>query len=232
MKVLITQPKGKERLVKAFELVGANLVSTFEAFSESIGLIIPTVDEELWFLSRAKNWFKDKGILVAVADEFTISTCRDKAEFYKFCKRHDFDTPLTAQVEAIIKPRFGKGSRGQIKIDRSYICQEVMDWPEYSIDYFKHENSLSIIPRLRLNVVNGESQDCKIVMDDRLISEAVRLGHELGLEYHNVMQLFYNGQEIKWLEVNPRYGGGSWMTFDKFNSPKYLVDLVNEKEKV
>lgn len=228
MKVFITQPKGKENLIEEFKKTGVEIVSILD---KKVTLIVPLVDEELWFFSHAKDWFKEQGITIAISNEFVVSTCRDKAEFYRFCKRHGFNTPLTMQDEIIAKPRFGKGSRGQFKIDRSYIVQEIVDWPEYSIDYYKDDNILSIIPRLRLDVINGESKSCKIVEDKKLIDEAARLGKELDLKYHNVMQCFYNGSDIKWIEVNPRYGGGSWMTFKKFNSPQHLINSLGEKVK-
>lgn len=226
MKVFLTQPRGKEKLVEAFANAGAEVEPLFK---EGIDLIVPLVDEELWFFSRAKDWFEEKGIVVAVPSEFTVTTCRDKAEFYKFCKRHGYNTPDTAQFNAIIKPRFGKGSHGQFKVDRSYVIQEIVKAPEYSIDYYKDDNVLSIIPRLRLNILDGASQSGQIVMDERLIEEAKQLGKDLKLKYHNVLQCFYDGHTIKWLEVNCRYGGGSWMTFSTFNSPERLMKLVKER---
>ena len=225
LKILVTQPRGKERLVNAFQEAGADIVPYL---SEDVKLIVPVVDEELWFFSHSKNWFKNKGVEVLVASTGTIDTCRDKAEFYKFCRRHGFGVPETAQFEAIIKPRFGKGSRGQIRIDRSYISQEIITWPEYSIDYYHDEYITSIIPRERLKVINGESQEARFENSKTLIDEARRLGQELNLEYHNVMQCFFDGKNIKWIEVNPRYGGGSWLTFEAFNSPEHVLEHLKE----
>lgn len=224
-KVLITSPRGKENLVKAFKEAGAEVVTSM---SEDVRLIIPTVDEELWLMANTRDWFKEKGITVACSSEFTINTCRNKNEFHKFCRIHGFNIPLTLKVPVIAKPVFGKGSRGFINLDKSYVVQEKVEWPEYSIDYYRDENIESIIPRKRLCIVNGESKDCEINMSKYLVQEASRLGKELGLEYHNVMQCFFNEEtkEIKWIEVNLRYGGGSWMTFERFNSPKYLLEKI------
>lgn len=226
MKVLITSPRGKQHLIEEFYKQGCDVVKQLD---RDVKLIVPTVDEELWFFSYNRDWFKSHGITVACSPEFAVGTCRDKAEFSRFCKRHGYDTPHTGQFEAIIKPRFGKGSKGQIKVDRSYIFQEIVTWPEYSIDYYKDDSIESVIPRIRLDVVNGESTRAVIVEDERLINEAINVARTLGLEYHNVMQCFYDGHNIKWLEVNPRYGGGSWMTFDKFNSVAHLVKTLKEK---
>ena len=225
MRVLITSPKGKEKLVEAFKEVS----DVTEILDSSVKVIVPTVDEELPFLSLAREWFNKQGILVTVASCETITTCRDKAEFSRFCKRHGFGIPETAQFEAIVKPRFGKGSKGIFVVDRSMISQEIVTWPEYSIDYYHDEFTTSIIPRRRLNIVNGASQEAQFDNDPILINEARRLGAELKLEYHNVMQCFFDGKNIKWIEVNARYGGGSWLTFDNFNSPQHIVETLEEK---
>lgn len=231
MKVLVTSPRGKENLVKTFKEAGAEVVTTL---TEDVKLIIPTVDEELWFMSHARDWFRSKGVTIAVSNEFVVTTCRNKNEFYKFCRRHGFGTPLTLESPLIAKPVFGKGSRGLIQLDKSYIIQEKVECPEYSIDYYKDDSTLSIIPRERLCVVNGESKDARFENSRVLIEEANRLGQELGLEYHNVMQCFFDKEteKIKWIEVNPRYGGGSWLTFDNFNSPQHLLEKVYNENNV
>src|SRR5690242_3381447 len=95
MKVLITSPKGKERLIGAFLETGCEVV---KELTEDVKLIIPAMDEELHLLSTMRDYFKTKGIVVSVASEFTINTCRDKAEFGLFCGRHGFNTPRTRQL--------------------------------------------------------------------------------------------------------------------------------------
>jgi carbamoyl-phosphate synthase large subunit len=224
MRVLISSPRGKERLVKAFEQAGAEVVRTLLEVPQ---LIVPTVDEELPFFAINREWFQSQGVEVMVSSDYTISICRDKAEFYRFCVRHGFKTPTTMQETLIAKPRFGKGSKGLIKLDRSYIVQPLIDLPEVSIDYFADLDGtfVSAVPRFRLNVVNGESQEMASVPDFDF-ETVKRLGTELHLVGHNVIQGFWDGKETTFIEVNPRFGGGSWMTFDIFNSPKVLMESI------
>lgn len=226
MKIYIDSPSGKERLVDAFIQTGIEIV---KEISEDVKLIVPTVDETLNFFALSREWFKSKGVTVMVASENTIFHCRNKNEFAKFCRRHGFGIPDTYDFDGIVKPRFGKASKGQLRINSSYIVQEFVNWPEYSIDYYHDDIVTSIIPRERLNVVNGESTAARFENNEFLIDEARRLGKELDLQYHNVMQCFFNGTDIKWIEVNPRYGGGSWLTFDTFNSPEYIVETIKDK---
>lgn len=217
IKVLISQPRGKENLVKTFQDLGVTLTDSLDS---SVDLIIPTVDEELWLLSRMVST-KPR---IMVNTPFVVDTCRDKAEFYRFCKRHGFDTPNTLHTDLIAKPRFGKGSRGIIKLDRSYIVQGYVDAPEISIDYFADWNGqlISLIPRYRMGITNGASTELKLADIDT--SEIKRLGKELNLIGHNVIQGFYENSRLLFTEVNLRFGGGSHLTFEIFNSPKWLIE--------
>lgn len=236
MSVLITSQRGKDKLVAEF----AKYTKVDTSLTDSTKLIIPTVDEELPFFAHNREWFKSRGIEVMVASENTIHHCRDKAEFNLFCKRHGFQTPRTWQMNAYIKPRFGKGSRSITKVDTSYIIQEECPFDELSVDYVAdlEGNVQSITPRYRLNVVNGEATASAAVPGFNY-SEVKRLGKELGLVGHNVIQGYWTGEVFIFGEVNPRFGGGSHLTWPIFNSVRWLVNKydsavvrgVQEKEK-
>lgn len=225
MKIYISQPRGKEKLVQAFQKEGCEVANFL---TDDVKLIVPTVDEELTFFARSAEYFRFKGIEVNISSAYTIDICRDKAEFSRFCKRHSFAHPATAQFDAIIKPRFGKGSRGITKIDRSYIVQDIMPFPEYSVDYFASFDgkTTSIVPRKRLNVVNGESQTGEIEMDGIILDTVKRLGEELALLGHNTIQGWFTGKTFVVGEVNCRFGGGFWLTQDAAPTVKWLVQGV------
>ena len=221
MKVLITQPRGKENLVNAFEKAGAELIYPHMDFVKP-DLIIPVVDEELPTMSYISSIIGSK---VLISSNYTIDMCRSKAEFQRFCKRHNFPCVPTMQDNLIAKPTYGKGGRGFIRLDRSYVVQPFIDWPEYSADYFAdwEGKCLSIIQRQRLDIVNGESKKAKIVWDIDIHKMLHRLGTELGIIGPAVIQYFSNGSDILISEVNPRYGGGSHLTFPIFDSPRWLL---------
>jgi carbamoyl-phosphate synthase large subunit len=234
MRVLIPSAGNKVRLVKAFQEAGAYVIAMDNnleapackaadlAVDYTIPLydiIIPVRDAEL------NKWSNSKRSVVS--GEYTLSMTLDKAEFHRFCRRHGFNTPATAQFEALVKPRRGSGSRGHFVIDRSYIIQEIIKGvQEYTVDYFSdwEERPLSCIPRKRLNVIDGESQGAEIVKDPELILEATRMATELKIVGPATMQCFYDGKRITWVEVNPRFGGGSHFTWNLFNGPKWIVD--------
>lgn len=232
MRVLITSAGKKVRLVREFQKAGAFVIAqdldpTSPACliadkvadnDNELDLIIPTRDAELkMFCSTPK---------ALVSSKYTLDMCQDKSEFARFCRRHGFKIPVTGVYEMICKPRSGSGSRGIIYIDRSYVCQEVIKGQqEYTIDYFAdfEGNPISVIPRKRLNIVDGESQACELVTMPHLVAEATRMGKELKIIGPATMQCFYDGT-VTWIEVNARFGGGSHFTWPLFNSPKWLVE--------
>ncbi len=220
MNIYISQQRGKEKLVEAFQNAGANVVKHLDS---SVKLIIPTVDEELPILAELAPILKTK---IMISSEYAVFETRSKSEFHRFCCRHDFPIIPTLQGEMIAKPTYGKGSRGLIKLGRDYIIQPYIDWPEYSADYFAdwEGNCLSLIQRQRLDIVNGEATKAKFVWNATIHEQLLRLGKELGLVGHNVIQYFSDGKDFKLIEVNTRFGGGSHLTFDIFNSPKWLLE--------
>lgn len=226
MKVYVTSPRGKEKLVQAFEKEGCEVVNKL---STDVKLIVPTVDEELPFFSRSREYFKSQGIEVMVSSDYTIDMCRDKAEFSRFCKRHGFAHPSTGQFEAIIKPRFGKGSKGIIKIDRSYIVQDIVPFPEYSVDSYCGAIR-KFIPRKRLNIINGESTAAEINLQETIgIAEtADRLAAQLGIYGPACIQGWWTGKTFIVGEVNCRFGGGFWLTQDIAPTVKWMVDEVRD----
>ena len=53
-----------------------------------IGMVIPTIDTELYVLANIKQKFEKQGIHVIVSDPTFISICRDKRNTSKFFKQH------------------------------------------------------------------------------------------------------------------------------------------------
>lgn len=221
----------------------------------NISLIIPTRDEELPLFSENKGLFKENNILVMVSDVSTIKTCQDKKLFNNFCDKHSIPHPktyfnLNTNISNIkfplwAKPRYGKGSKDTLKIDSiedlayalrkipDVIIQEFIDCSEYTIDLFAdfEGNIISVVPRERISIFGGESFITRTVRNDILITESINIAHNLNIVGHIVIQCFFNGTDIKFIEVNPRFGGASHCSFiaGAF-SPLFLVKLVNGEQ--
>ncbi|WBW95453.1 ATP-grasp domain-containing protein [Oceanirhabdus sp. W0125-5] len=146
----------------------------------------------------------------------------------------------------IIKPRDGMGSKNVFKINnieelmffKNYvnnpIIQEFIQGKEYTIDVlcdFKG-NIISIVPRERIEVRSGEVTKSKTVKNKMIIDKVKELCELLGGIGPLTLQCIVNEEgEMKFIEINPRFGGGVPLTFEAgVNYGKYLNMMINKKE--
>lgn len=216
-----------------------------------ISLLIPTRDEELPFFAEHKKKFADVGTLVMVSDPATVRVCQDKRLFIKFCQENGFATAkryesvdLLMHIEfpIFVKPPRGKGGRQAIRVNSreelelvlkqipDAIIQELVQAPEYTVDLFADFSGrvISVVPRERIRIFDGESFISKTSKNAVLIQEATRLAENLGLIGHNTIQCFYDNNIVKFIEVNPRFGGAAHLGFAAgAPTPVFLVKLLN-----
>lgn len=220
----------------------------------NINLIIPTRDEELILFSNNQDLFNKIGVKVMVSSCETIEICQDKDKFIDFCIKNNFNIPKTfPNIDSIkssdfplfLKPKIGKGGLNTFKIDsfdefelilnidEDFIIQEYVESQEYTIDLFADFNSnvISVVPRQRVSVWGGESLVTKTVKNMKLINETIRLAETLKLIGHNTIQCFFDGDDIKFIEINPRFGGACSISFEAgANSAEFLIKLLNNEE--
>ena len=215
---------------------------------ESVGLVVPTRDEELDALAVLAAELRSVGALAAVSPAPAIAICQDKRRFAQFCLVNGFATPCEianpddpAAFPAFVKPRKGKAGRDAARIEtiealraRGFdpardILQEWVVDPEFTIDVFTDLDGrvLSAVPRERLRVVAGESVVARTVSDRPLEHESARIVAALGLQGHVTVQAFRGTDRIRFIEVNPRYGGGAALGFAAgCPTPEWLVRLA------
>lgn len=215
---------------------------------QQVKLLVPTRDEELPLFAAHAQEFAAVGTHVMVSSPATISLCQDKKQFISFCQANGFAVPkvhadLTTDLvfPVFVKPRFGKGGAHATRVDSpeelAYalctvpepIVQEFIWAPEYTIDLFCDfaGQVLSVVPRERISVVGGESYVGKTVRNTALIDAASRLAISLGLLGHNTIQCFLAGDAVRFIEVNPRFGGGAHLGFAAgVLTPLLLVKLL------
>ncbi len=221
--------------------------------AEKIDLVIPTIDTELYTLSlnkaRIENECKAK---VMVSDANCIEICNDKTKTVNFLKKNGFDFPYTLSEEDInyknykfplfIKPRDGSSSINTFKINndkelaffkdyiKDGIIQEFINAKEYTVDVLLDFESrvISVVPRIRLATRSGEILKGKIEKNLKIINDVKRLMEKLKPIGHITVQCFFDGETIKYIEINPRFGGGAPMSFKAgANSPINLLKLLN-----
>lgn len=215
-----------------------------------IGLLVPTRDEELPFFAENKNKFSNIGTYAMVPSFDTVRTCQDKKLFINFCQENGFAIPKSYENKNLsddvkfplfVKPRTGKGGRQAVRVNSKQklelilkdmadaILQELVRAPEYTIDLFADFSSkvISVIPRERIRIFGGESFVSRTHKNPKLTQESVRLAKKLKLTGHNTIQCFLDNDIVKFIEVNPRFGGAAHLGFAAgASTPLFLVKLL------
>jgi len=178
--------------------------------AERIGMLIPTIDDELPIFSAAVPRFAERGVRVVVSPEVTTTLCNDKYETCRVLRERGVsavesflpeDLPADIELPLFIKPRSGRGGVGAVTVRtpreltffRDYveapIVQRYLDGPEFTIDVLCDfaGRPLSIVPRERVPVRAGVIDRGRTVNDAALIDLAraqvlERFGIELELE--------------------------------------------------
>lgn len=217
--------------------------------NNNISIVIPTIDTELELLSRNRERFLKKNINLLVSDHELIKTFSDKfltANFYKKLeiKTPEIYDPKNLSFPTFIKPRCGSNSKGiylaenynDIPISHlqnaemmfmEYISPSAYD--EYTVDsYFDMEgNLICAVPRIRLKVVGGESNQG--ITKKNYLLEFIKSKFKIfkGARGCITMQFFVGKKDptdIYGLEINPRFGGGYPFALNAgANYPLYII---------
>lgn len=202
--------------------------------SESISLLIPTIDDEIPVFGAHRDDFKRIGVKVACGSSETARTCNDKYATYLFLKDKGFPVAetylpgkqLPRTFPLFIKPRVGRGSVGaypvrnekELRFFLDYIddpvVQEFLTGREFTIDVCTDFEGrvLAVVPRERLVIRAGVSDRGITVKDPRLIDLGADVASALGIIGAANIQLKMDGERIGIFEVNPRYAGGIPLT--------------------
>ena len=219
---------------------------------EGIGLVIPTVDEELSALSGNED---SVGAKVLISPKKTISTCLDKAMLYKSMKGEGFcpvfvvaserrDLEIFGNGKVFMKPRAGRGSRGTMLYDnvsdipddvinsQNVFCEN-LPGREYTVDsLFDFKGNLLVaIPRVRLETLRGISirgkteKNLKIIKNVERISKMLRFFGPVNIQFKMNENCVF-----KLVEINPRLSGGLPLSVASgVDIPSLLPDIAEGK---
>lgn len=219
---------------------------------ENIKLVVPTIDTELLIMSENRELIeKESESRVLISNKKAIEICRNKINTNKFFEENGFGVPREITLDDIgnkryefplfIKPFNGSSSINTFKVNnekelnffveyvKNPIIQEFVDGREYTVDAFVDfdGNPITIVPRERLATRSGEIAKGKIVKDRELIEEVrnvIRILNPIG---HITVQCMKTKKGIKFIEINPRFGGGAPMSIKVgANSPLNLYKLL------
>lgn len=191
----------------------------------NIDIVIPSFDETLLGWSERVSFFRSKNIKVIISPIDTIKTFQDKWIAFRFFKNIGILTPessLKSEFE-IIKPRVGRGGSGiflndfKSEIDMTnMISQKKIIGQEYTVDCFFDVNGrpIYIIPRERLNVIDGKSSKGIVVKNLKIEDLVKKISLSIKFKGPINFQFFITDKkEIYILEINTRIAGGMALGF-------------------
>lgn len=219
---------------------------------EAIRLIIPTIDTELLVLSQNKKQFGENEVIVALSDPKAVEICSDKLKTFQFFKENNiptvdtfsyyqFDKMKNINYPLFIKPCSGSASINTYRINNrkeldffidyieNPVVQEYAEGQEFTLDILADLGGkvINVVPRERIEVRAGEINKGKTVKDDKLIEYGKIIVEKLGGIGPITIQCFKKGDEIKFIEINPRFGGGYPLSFAAgVNYPELLIRMV------
>ena len=219
---------------------------------EDIHLIIPTIDTELQKLADNKGYIESKtNAKIHISSKDVIEICRDKYNTQAFFEENGFGVPRLITKDDIdnknynfplfIKPLNGSSSINTFKVSNekeldffleyvpSPLVQELIEGEEFTVDVFTDfdGNPITIVPRVRLATRGGEVAKGLVKKDQEIIEIIKQVIEKLKPLGHITIQCMKTKNGIKFIEINPRFGGGAPISIKAgANSPKYLYQLL------
>ena len=201
---------------------------------EGITLLIPTIDSELRILSESRGEFRKAGCLICISNPETIAIAMNKLRAHRWLMEHSFPTPQTwsagekiagsleQNLEVVLKPVEGSRSVGidyvsvsqsDLVVPPNFIAQERIEGEEFTISTYVNAEGECVVavPRLRIEVRDGEVSKGRTFRDDQLQSLAKRVVEKLPEAKGplNVQVIRQNETgKLFVIEINPRFGGG------------------------
>jgi carbamoyl-phosphate synthase large subunit len=221
---------------------------------ERIGLIVPTIDDELPVFAENVGQFTDAGIRVAISPLETTVVCNDKFTTCRTLATRGVEAvetrlpsalPIDPQFPLFIKPRIGRGgvlafpvrNARELEFFLEYVpnpvVQTYLDGPEFTIDMlcdFSGE-PLSIVPRERVVIRAGVVDRGRTVRDPKLMDLGLACAQALKFcGAVNIQCRVVDGRPIVF-EVNPRFSGGIPLTIAAgADFPRMLIELARGEQ--
>ena len=201
--------------------------------------------------------FAAAGVTVAVSAPPTIDIAQDKVQTHEWLSANGFPTVRQRSLDdaaldpawplpTVVKPVFGSSSLGlELVADRDrlralakrpgYIAQEVAPGVEFTVDVLVDSTGRAHapVPRRRIETRSGEVSKARAEHFPHVESLVRELAERLPDAYGALnVQIFVDGESVKIIEINARFGGGypltdevgvphaSWLVSDALGLPK------------
>lgn len=217
-----------------------------------VEVLMPSSGFDIYPYSENRKQLAEIGAQAIVSDRDKLEICRDKMLTFQTLGNRfvlPFTTIEPAKIDSfpvLAKPRFGKGSRGIVKIDDEsdlkyilskrddLVFQEYLPGTEYTVDVLSDLNGkpLMAVPRIRMQTRAGISTKGRVLKDASLEIDCMKIAEYIGIRGPCCMQMKESGDgRLKLIEVNPRMGGGTiFTTLAGANFPALLLDMIDGKQ--
>jgi carbamoyl-phosphate synthase large subunit len=217
-----------------------------------VEVLMPSSGSDIYPYSENRKQLAEMGAEAIVSDRDKLEICRDKMLTFQTLS-NKFVLPFTT-VESdkidtfpvLAKPRFGKGSRGIVKIDDEsdlryiiskrddLVFQEYLPGTEYTVDVLSDLDGKPIIavPRIRMQTKAGISTKGRVLRDPALEMDCMQIAELVGIRGPCCMQMKESAEgRLKLIEINPRMGGGTIFTsLAGANFPAMLLDMIEGRQ--
>ncbi|PWU81557.1 MAG: hypothetical protein DLM72_06410 [Candidatus Nitrosopolaris wilkensis] len=217
-----------------------------------VEVLMPSSGFDIYPYSENRKQLAEMGAEAIVSDRDKLEICRDKMLTFqtlsnKFILPFTTDEPNKIDIFPVLaKPRFGKGSRGIVKIDDEsdlryiiskrddLVFQEYLPGTEYTVDVLSDLNGkpLIAVPRIRMQTKAGISTKGRVLRDPALEIDCMKIAEYIGIRGPCCMQMKESAEgRLKLIEVNPRMGGGTIFTsLAGANFPALLLDMIEGRQ--
>jgi carbamoyl-phosphate synthase large subunit len=217
---------------------------------EHIGLVVPTIDDELTVFAEAVDRFAAMGVRILVSPPETTSLCDDKFVTCETLQSLGIDAatsylpdglPADPAFPLFIKPRVGRGGVGAFPVRNARelaffsdyvanpVIQTFLDGPEFTIDLLCDwaGEPIAVVPRERVVVRAGVVDRGRTVAHPALIQLGLRCARALRfVGAVNIQCRVVHGRPVVF-EINPRFSGGIPLTIAAgADFPRWIVDLA------
>jgi len=217
-----------------------------------VEVLMPSSGFDIYPYSENRKQLAEMGAEAIVSDRDKLEICRDKMLTFqtlsdKFILPFTTEEPNKIDIFPVLaKPRFGKGSRGIVKIDDEsdlryiiskrddLVFQEYLPGTEYTVDVLSDLNGkpLIAVPRIRMQTKAGISTKGRVLRDAALEIDCMKIAEYIGIRGPCCMQMKESAEgRLKLIEVNPRMGGGTIFTsLAGANFPALLLDMIEGRQ--
>ncbi len=191
----------------------------------NIHIVVPFVDIATVICSRLKGELADT--FFCVSDEAVCSALYDKKASHDWFVEKGFPVPsIEKEVPLVAKPLTGSGAKGMFFLRKEqeldfflnncnpdeYFVQKFVEGEEFSVDCYisKADTIISIVPRKRLEVTNGEATRSITVRDEEIIRQTRAILRTEGFSGPVTVQYIRDKSTgmLYLIEINPRLGSG------------------------